>query len=92
MAWSQNQMLETAKTSTKQIESMSTEVMKDLESHSNQLRGIRTKVGDINQKVENSNDLINRMMRRENRNKIIILIFAISLIIVFCLIMYFKYN
>jgi hypothetical protein len=85
-------MLERAKTSSNQIESMSTEVMKELESQSNQLRGIKSKVNFIDQNVDQSNNLINRMMKRENRNKILIYIFALSLLIVFCLIMYFKFN
>ena len=92
LAWGQHQMLERAKTSSKQIESMSTEVMKELESQSGQLRGIKAKVNDIDQNIDRSNNLINRMMRRENRNKILISTFALSLLIVFCLIMYFKFN
>jgi hypothetical protein len=89
-AWEQNQALEEAKRKTRQIEGMSIEVMRDLEGQTGKMKNIGSKVENTNKHIEESNSIINRMWRRENRNKAVIAASASISVIAFIIILYFK--
>ena len=91
-AWEQHSTLERAKTNVKQIESLSVQVMGDIQSQTNQMRDIQLKVEEVDESLNYSNSLMDRMLKRAYRNRVIIMIFIITLVIAFCLIMYFKFN
>jgi t-SNARE complex subunit (syntaxin) len=92
MSWDQHNNLERAKTSVKQIESMSVAVMGEMQSQTNQMRDLKLKVDDIDESLNHSNSIMDRMLKRAYRNRMMIFIFIFVLVAIFCLIMYFKFN
>lgn len=89
MTWNQHEKLEKAKRTTIEMEGISLEVMKQLEHQTGQMKGIGGKVNDMNQNIDESNSLLKRMMKRQNRNKTIVVtcgaLMAVSLIVILCL-------
>jgi hypothetical protein len=90
VAWNQLEKLEGAKRATLDIIQTGNEIGRELHSQTEKMGGIKEKLNSMNDEIDNSNSIIRRMMRRENRNKAIIAVFSIGLIIVFLIIMYFK--
>ena len=90
LVWNQLEKIEGAKRATIEMEHISLEVSKELYSQSEKMGGISEKLKSMNGEIDNSNSLIRRMMRRENRNKAMIAIFSIFLIFLFLTILYFK--
>lgn len=91
LAWGQYEKLEKAKRTTYEMESLSIETAKELNSHTEQIRSVKDKLSEINGEINSSNSLISRMLRRENRNKIVLLMFCIAFILIFLTIVYFKF-
>jgi hypothetical protein len=83
--------LESAKRIGIETESVSLEICKDLHAQSEKMYGIKEKVSNINEELTSGNNLLKRIMRRENRNKTIIIMFSVFLFISLLLIAYFKY-
>jgi hypothetical protein len=73
-----------------EMDNVGLEIMNDLEHQNEIMKGVSTKLNDMNVNIENSNSLINRMIRRENRNKMIIFIFAMLIIFSFLIILCVK--
>jgi hypothetical protein len=90
MAYSQLDRLESAKRATIEMEHVSVTICKDLNQQTETMKGVQTKLGSLNREIQGSNSLISRMMRREHRNKAIIVIFSIGLVMTFLVIVYFK--
>lgn len=72
------------------MEKVSLDVMKDLEHQSNVIRGTNNKIISMNREVDQGNSLINSMLRRENRNKLIIIMMVIALSMVLGIMLYVK--
>lgn len=93
IAWNQNEKLQNAKRKTIEMESVSIDVMRNLDKQSDQMKIVGNKIVDLNSEIDQSQDLINRMLRRENRNKIIIILFTLSLVLILILYLFFyKFN
>jgi hypothetical protein len=90
VAWNQLEKIQVAKRATIDIMQSSNDIGKELHGQTEKMSGIKEKLNNMNGEIDNSNSLIRRMMRRENRNKAIIAVFSIGLILVFLIIMYFK--
>jgi len=90
MAWKQGEKLEVAKRAVMEVEHGSLGVMRDLENQTQQLKIITGKVGDMNIELEESNSIMARIMKRENRNKLIIGIVSIVVIVIMIIILYFS--
>ena len=90
MAWQQHQNLENAKRTVIQSEKISFDIMLNLDNQGNQLRGIRDNVFLMNDTVDHSDSLLNKMLKRAYRNKVIIFGFTALLVILFIIIIYFK--
>ena len=88
--WKQSTNLSKAKMSTLNLENVSIEVMKQLDTNNNNLRGINSRVLDLNGELDNSQSIMRRIMKKENRNKLLIVIFSILLLGVFCFVIYLK--
>ena len=88
--WKQSTNLSKAKMSTLNLENVSIEVMKQLDTNNNNLRGINSRVLDLNGELDNSQSIMGRIMKKENRNKLLIVIFSILLLGVFCFVIYLK--
>ncbi len=68
---------------------MSYDIMLNLDRQTGQMKGIRENVFQMNEQISQSDSLMTRMMRRENRNKIYIFGFTFTLIFAFCFFLYF---
>jgi len=85
-----NLKLDRAKRSAIEIENISKNVMVDLESQTQKLHSTQLKIGNLNTSIDNSGNLITRIMNREHRNKAIIGVFSVTLVALFIMIMYTK--
>ena len=75
--------LQLAARSTIEMENMSGNILGDLSNQSNQMKGVSSKIGLINDDIDVSNSVLGKMFSRQGRDKKIIIIFAIFLILVF---------
>ena len=75
--------LQLATRSTIEMENMSGNILGDLSNQSNQMKGVSSKIGLINDDIDVSNSVLGKMFNRQGRDKKIIIIFAIFLILVF---------
>ena len=66
-----------------EMENMSGNILGDLSNQSNQMKGVSSKIGLINDDIDVSNSVLGKMFSRQGRDKKIIIIFAIFLILVF---------
>jgi predicted RND superfamily exporter protein len=90
LAWGQFDKLEKAKRNAFEMESISIDVAKELNDQTDKLKGVKGKLIDMNSEISSSNSLISRMLRREYRNKIVIMMFMIALVLIFLTIIYIK--
>lgn len=75
-----NRKLQMVKMNAMQMENISKNVMVDLENQSNQLKNKHLKMQDLNQNLDSSNTLINKMFDRDNRNKLVLATFSIVML------------
>jgi hypothetical protein len=92
LAWKQHSSLENAKRKTLEMENVSIEVMRQLDINNNSLRGINSRVVDLNAELDGSKSIMGRIMKKENRNKVLIIGFSFILLVVFLIILYLKFK
>lgn len=68
------------------IDNRGVEVLKSLEHHTNQMKRVNGNLDGFNYSLGSSNSLLTKMLRRENRNKLVIVGAAIVLSFIFLLI------
>ena len=90
IAWQQNENLEKGKRAAIQSEKISFDIMLNLDKQGNQLKGIRENVILMDNTINKSDSLLNKMMKREHRNKIFVLVFCALFVISFMFILYLK--
>jgi len=83
ISWNQDQKIEKMKRDAVEMEAISLEVMRQLDRQTGQMKNISHKVNDINGNLDESNSLLNGMRRRVDRNKKIMILFAIIVIVAF---------
>ena len=88
LAYKQQQNLENAKRAAIEIEHASIGIMNGLEHNNGMLKGVNSKVNDLNNNLDDSNNILARIMKKENRNKLMIVGFVIILLTAFSLILY----
>lgn len=88
----QNDSIEEIKRKTYDIENTGKNIMTNLNTQNDQIRSVRDNIKGLNGEIDESNGIISRMLRRENRNKLIIIIFSVILVIIFILIIMFKFK
>lgn len=88
----QNDSIEEIKRKTYDIENTGKNIMTNLNTQNDQMRSVRDNIKGLNGEIDESNGIISRMLRRENRNKLIIIIFSVILVIIFILIIMFKFK
>jgi hypothetical protein len=91
IAYSSFNKLENVKRTTFEMESISIDTAKGVYENTEKIKSAKGKLLDINTELSTSNSLISRMLRREYRNKILLLMFAFTLIIIFLTIIYMKF-
>ena len=91
IAYSSYDKLEQAKRNTFEMESISIDTAKGVYENTEKMKGTKGKLLDINSDLSTSNSLISTMLRREYRNKILIFMFALALILTFLTIIYMKF-
>jgi hypothetical protein len=75
---------------TSEIEDISKNTLFDLNNHSNKMKNIKIKLNDMDDDLNLSSNLLNKMIKTNSRNKIIILSFGIFLFILILLIFLYK--
>ena len=75
--------LQQATRSTMEMENMSGNILGDLNNHSNQMKSVSSKIGFINEDIDSSNSILNKMFSRQNRDKRIIIILGLILFLTF---------
>jgi len=75
--------LQQATRSTIEMENMSGNILGDLNNQSNQMKSVSSKIGLINEDIDTSNNILGKMFSRQNRDKRIIIIFGLILIMAF---------
>ena len=75
--------LQLATRSTIEMENMSGNILGDLSNQSHQMKGVSSKIGLINDDMDISNSVLGKMFNRQGRDKKIIVIFGIILILIF---------
>lgn len=88
----QNDSIEEIKRKTYEIENTGKNIMTNLNTQNDQMRSVRDNIKGLNGEIDESNGIISRMLRRENRNKLIIIIFSVILVIIFILIVMYKFK
>ena len=75
--------LQLATRSTIEMENMSGNILGDLNNQTNQMKGVSSKIGLINDDMDTSNSILGKMFRRQGRDKKIIIICGITLLLIF---------
>ena len=75
--------LQLATRSTIEMENMSGNILGDLSNQSNQMKDVSSKIGLINDDIDTSNSILGKMFKRQGRDKRIIIIFGIILLLIF---------
>lgn len=83
LIWNSFDKIQQAKRSTIEMENVSIQVSQDLNNHTDKLRGIDTKVNEMDQDLSKGSRLIRKMMQRQFRNKVIIFLFTVGVVLVF---------
>ena len=73
------------------IEDMGNNMKYQFELQGDQMKNIRENIFDINQHITNSNKLISKMLKRENRNKCILIVFSVVGFFILFIILYYKF-
>lgn len=87
IAYSQHSKLDKAKTASLDVENKCNEAMRQLHQQTKMMNKINSNLEEENDILQNSNSLLGSMLKRENRNKLIILI-SVMVIIFICLIVF----
>jgi hypothetical protein len=91
--WESHSNLERGKRKAKEMEKISFDIMLNLDNQTNQIKNVRGNIIQMNSEADKSDSILNRILRRENRNKLYILAFSITIILVFILLLsLFKFN
>ena len=75
--------LQQATRSTIEMENMSGNILGDLNNQSSQMKNVSSKIGLINDDMDSSNNILNKMFTRQKRDKKIIIIFGVILLLIF---------
>jgi hypothetical protein len=88
VAWDQYHKIDGARATAMEMETISIDVMKDLHHQSEQLNSINGNVNLMNNELSTSKYFLKKMISRENRNKVILALFTIILLVIFCVIIF----
>mgnify|MGYP002626688548 CR=1 FL=1 len=75
--------IQLATRSTIEMEDMSGNILGDLNNQSSQMKNVSSKIGLINEDIDTSNNILTKMFSRQSRDKKIIIIFGLILLIAF---------
>ena len=75
--------LQLATRNTIEMENMSGNILGDLNNQSNQMKNVSSKIGLINDDIDTSNNILGKMFSRQGRDKKIIIIFGVILLLIF---------
>jgi hypothetical protein len=90
MAWSQHHKLDGARRSVMEMDSIGLEVIKDLKNQTDQLKNIQDKNDSLMGTIDDSNNIMTRMFKREHRNKIIIIASLVLFVMIFLIVLFTK--
>ena len=73
------------------LENVSIEVLKNLEHNTENMKNTDSKVQFMNIQIDHSNSLMAGIMKKENRNKLLIALLSLIIFVVFIFIIYFNF-
>ncbi len=65
------------------MENMSGNILGDLNNQSNQMKNVSSKIGFMNDDIDSSNNILNKMFSRQSRDKKMIIILGVILLFAF---------
>ena len=74
--------LQLATRSTIEMENISGNILGNLNNQTTQMKGVNSKIGNINVDIDSSNNILNKMFNRQNKDKKMIVIFAVILVFI----------
>jgi hypothetical protein len=83
-----SQKLEIAKRSLMEIDKDGQNIILDIHKNNMQMKSTLDKVENLNSTIQSSNGILNRIIHREHRNKLLIGMFSLTLVTFFLLILY----
>ena len=75
--------LQQATRSTIEMENMSGNILGDLNNQTSQMKGVSSKIGLMNNDIDSSNSILNKMFSRQSRDKKMIILFGLLLFLIF---------
>ena len=72
------------------MEGLGQDVMRDMNSQSETMKGINSKIGDVSNDLNTSNALLTEMNKIQRRNKTIVYLYGAFLFFVFLVIAFFR--
>lgn len=91
-AYRQFSLLENSKKSILNIEGRSNDVQRELHSQSETMMKVSNNVGLMNMEIDDSDSIVKRMIKRENKNKIALVSIVVGVFILFLLILFFRMS
>ena len=82
--------LQLATRSTIEMENMTGNILGDLNNQSNQMKGVKSKIGLMNNDLDSSTGVIMKMIGRGNRDKKIIILFGLFLFVIILAVLIYK--
>ena len=76
--------LQLATRSTIEMENMTGNILGNLNNQTNQMKGVTSKLGFMNDDIDTSSGILTKMIGRENRDKRIIILFGLFLFLCIC--------
>ena len=82
--------LQFASRSTIEMENMSGNILGNLNNQTTKMKGVNSKIGNMNVDIDSSNNILNKMFNRQNKDKKMIVIFSIFLVLILASILTYR--
>ena len=84
--------MQNLKRTTKDIEMSSNNLIQEISGQTDKLKTINNKVILMNDNYDDSDNIMNQIIKRENRNRLLTILFAFVLFIAFIIFIFLRYN
>ncbi len=91
VAWEQNFQLDNAKRIAFDVENIGNEVMRNLDSQTNQIKNIKGRMIQLDENIDQGDFYINNMYSLERKKKLALIAFSLIFTFIFVVILIFKF-
>ena len=74
------------------MQNMTGNILNDLNNQTSKMKGVNSKINNMNEEITSSSHLLTGMTLRQNQNKFMMIIFGFVLFILFIIIVIIRYN